>query len=253
MSDEKTDAIVIRTVDFSETSSIVTFFTKDFGKISALAKGARRKKGPFESALDLLATCRIVFLHKTGDSLDLLTEAKLQHRLRASENGLSRLYSSYYMAELLRNFTDEMDPHPRLFDISLECLRDLENSDLEYEPTVLRYELSLLQEIGQAPSLRRCVACGRDVAALHRIAFGLLAGGVLCDGCRRGQRRIVSLRVEVIEILSEFGDPSSSNWRNNSSYKNHEKEIRPFVNNYFAELLGKRHRMFGYIPILGRS
>ena len=100
MSDEKTDAIVIRCVDFSETSSIVTFFTKDFGKVTALAKGARRKKGPFESALDLLATCRIVFLHKSGDVLDLLTEAKLQHRLRASEVDISRLYASYYVAEL---------------------------------------------------------------------------------------------------------------------------------------------------------
>lgn len=253
MSDEKTDAIVIRTVDFSETSSIVTFFTKDFGKVSALAKGARRKKGPFESALDLLATCRIVFLHKTGDSLDLLTEAKLQHRLRASENGLSRLYSSYYIAELLLNFTDEMDPHPRLYDVTQECLRDFENPDLEYEPTVLRYEFNLLQEIGQQPSLRKCVACGQDVVKSKRIAFGMLAGGVLCSGCRIGQRRIVSLRAEVIDILSEFGDPDSSDWRNNSSYQIHEKEIRPFVNNYFAELLGKRPRMFGYIPILGKS
>ena len=99
MASEKSRAIVLRLVDFSESSCIVTLFTEDFGKIGALAKGARRLKGPFESALDLLAVCRIVFLHKSSDALDLLTEAKLERRFRAASRDLSRLYAGYYMAE----------------------------------------------------------------------------------------------------------------------------------------------------------
>ena len=55
MNDQKTDALVIRLADFSNTSRVVTFFTRDFGKVSAIAKGGKRLKGPFESALDLLA------------------------------------------------------------------------------------------------------------------------------------------------------------------------------------------------------
>ncbi|HEY2826636.1 MAG TPA: recombination protein O N-terminal domain-containing protein, partial [Pirellulales bacterium] len=72
MSSEKATALVLKVVEFSETSSIVTLFTSEFGKIQALAKGARRPKGPFESALDLLALCRIVFLRKSSGALDLL-------------------------------------------------------------------------------------------------------------------------------------------------------------------------------------
>ena len=89
MSSEKTLAIVIRVVEFSETSCVVTLFTRDFGKIGALAKGARRLKSPFESALDLLAVCRIVFLHKSSDALDLLTEAKLERRFRLANRNKS--------------------------------------------------------------------------------------------------------------------------------------------------------------------
>ena len=100
MSAEKTDAIMLRLVEFSETSLVVTMLTRDFGKISALAKGARRPKGPFESALDLLSHSRIVFLHKNTDALDLLTEAKLQRRFRAGDRDLQRLYAGYYIAEL---------------------------------------------------------------------------------------------------------------------------------------------------------
>ncbi len=79
---EKTTAVVLRVVDFSESSSVVTLFTSDFGKISGLAKGARKPKGSFESALDLLSLVRVVFLRNSSGTLDLLTEAKLERRFR---------------------------------------------------------------------------------------------------------------------------------------------------------------------------
>ena len=75
MSSEKASALVLRVTDFSETSLVVSLFTREFGKIGAMAKGARRLKNPFESALDVLAHCRIVFLHKSSEALDLVTEA----------------------------------------------------------------------------------------------------------------------------------------------------------------------------------
>ncbi len=70
MSTEKAVGLVIRVVDFSETSCIVTIFTREFGKVAGLAKGARRLKGPFDSALDLLSQVRLVFLRKSSDALD---------------------------------------------------------------------------------------------------------------------------------------------------------------------------------------
>ena len=92
MSTEKSDALVIRQADFSETSRVVTFFSRDFGKLAALAKGAKRLKGQFEAALDLLSTCRIVFIRKSTDSLNLLTEASLVARFRPSGRNLTALY-----------------------------------------------------------------------------------------------------------------------------------------------------------------
>src|ERR1700759_1186677 len=107
MSSEKATALVLRVIEFSETSAIVTLLTRECGKVRALAKGARRPKGPFESALDLLGLCRIVFLPKSSDSLDLLTEAKLERRFRPAARDLSRLYAGYYVAELLNELTHD--------------------------------------------------------------------------------------------------------------------------------------------------
>src|SRR5204863_4232737 len=99
-------AIVLRLVEFSETSLVTTLFTEDFGKVGALAKGARRPKSAFEGALDLLALVRILFLRKSSDSLDLLTEARLERRFRSAQRDLPRLYAGYYVAELLAELTD---------------------------------------------------------------------------------------------------------------------------------------------------
>src|SRR5262245_4219832 len=115
MASEKSRAIVLRVIEFSESSCVVTLFTEDFGKIGALAKGAKRPKSPFEGALDLLALVRIVFLRKSSEALDLLTEARLERRFRSAQSDLARLYAGYYVAELLAELTDAGDPHPELF------------------------------------------------------------------------------------------------------------------------------------------
>src|SRR4029453_8299073 len=111
MATEKTRAIVLKVVEFSESSCVVTLFTEDFGKVGALAKGARRPKGPFDGAIDLLALPRIFLIRKSSDALDLLTEAKLERRFRSSQRCLSRLYAGYYVAELLSELTEPGDPH----------------------------------------------------------------------------------------------------------------------------------------------
>ncbi len=192
MSSEKATALVLRVIDFSETSAIVTLLTREFGKVRALAKGARRPKGPFESALDLLGLCRIVFLRKSSDALDLLTEAKLERRFRPPRGSVSNLYAAYYVAELLNELTDDYDPHPELFDAAVSTLAALRREGA-VAAVLVRFELTALRVLGHLPALERCAECGRPIEAAGRVPFGRLAGGVLCETCRRGQKQIISI------------------------------------------------------------
>ncbi len=248
MATEKTSAIVLRLVDFSESSCVVTLFTENFGKIGALAKGARRPKGPFESALDLLAVCRIVFIRKSSDALDLLTEAKLERRFRAAARDLSRLYAGYYVAELLHDLTDLGDPHPELY---CEAVRTLQNLDQEADvpETVLQFEVTTLRLLGFLPSLDRCVVCGCPVGKEGRILFGQLAGGVLCPGCRSGQRQVVSLSEGVLDALHRLAEPNRN--RTGITIDRRSKgELRGLLNHYLANLLGRQPRMHKYIGLV---
>jgi DNA repair protein RecO (recombination protein O) len=250
MSSEKTLALVLRVVEFSETSSVVLLFTRDFGKISALAKGARRPKGPFESALDLLSLCRIVFLRKSSDALDLLTEAKLERRFRVVGRDLSNLYAAYYLAELLNELTDSADPHPELFDAADSTLLALGSPEAAVGALVLRFELTALRLLGHAPSLEACVECGNAVVQGGRAAFGLLAGGVLCAKCRPGKKQVVSISSAALQTLIQFASPDSQAWQNMEFVRPVRGEVRGVLNQYLCNLLGHRPRMHSYLGVL---
>ena len=102
-----------------------TLFTRELGKVAALAKGARRLKSPFQGGLDLLGVCDIVLLHKASEALDLVTEAAPVERFASLRRDLAALYAGYYIAELLADLTDFHDPHPKLFDAATVTLRHL--------------------------------------------------------------------------------------------------------------------------------
>src|SRR3954447_18350436 len=129
MAAEKALALVVRGTDWSETSRIATLFTREFGKVRALAKGGRRLKSNFDSAFDLLSVCRVVFLRKAHSGLDLLTEAQLAERFPVLRQDLSALYAGYYVAELLPDRTQDSAPPPPLFDAAVETLRGLDRKD----------------------------------------------------------------------------------------------------------------------------
>lgn len=246
MEPEKTTAIVIRVIEFSETSCVVTMFTRSLGKITALAKGARRPKGPFESAIDLLALCRIVFLHKTSDALDLLTEAKLERRFRSANRDLDRLNGGYYIAELLRLLTDDADPHPELFDLAELTLAAIDD-DGNLRAVLTRFEAQMLRILGHAPMLSRCSVCGKDKTEFEQVQFGLNDGGLICKPCSAGKSGLIMLRPGALQMLSDVFDSSevASNGDDGifspaESLSNHPdyRAVRNLMNQYLCHLVG---------------
>lgn len=200
---EKTDALVIRLADWSESSRVVTLFTRDFGRISALARGVKRFRSSFEAALDLLSESRIVFLRKSSSSLDILTESQLISRFQPSSRSLTSLYGGYYVAELLAGLCEEYDPHPRLYQIAIDTLRRLE-SDADARPAILRFELVILRESGHLPEFEACLVCGAPVADDRRFAYWVSQGGLICTTCQRPDYNQVLLDAGALAVLKQL-------------------------------------------------
>lgn len=248
MASEKSTAIVLRTVDFSESSLVCTLFSRDFGKMSALAKGARRAKSAFESALDLLSLCRIVFLPKSSDALDLLTEAKLERRFRVQGRSLSHLYAGYYVAELLNVLTHQHDPFPDLFDLADETLAHLASGRDAVGIRVLRFEFALLTQLGHAPQLRDCVECGQPPDEAGRIHFGILLGGVLCKRCREGKKHVISLSSQALQNMQELSENCLSPRTADCQSVTGVGELRSVMNQYLSHLAGQSFHLHEFLP-----
>ncbi len=239
-------ALVIRSVDVFETSKVLTLFTRDLGKVSALGKGARRLKSPFQAALDLLSVCDIVLLHKPSDALDLLTEAALEERFDPLRRDLAALYAGYYIAELLHDLTDHHDPHPKLFDAARVTLRTLGDAALRPR-RVLRFELACLRELGLMPALDSCVHCGGTVEAVgDAVAFGLASGGVLCPSCRPGQPHVATLSGRTLEAIRVLAEPGDS-WRDPTWGGPTLGTVRGTIGAVISHLLGRRPRLLPYL------
>lgn len=246
MATEQTEAIVLRLIEFSETSLIATLYSRDLGRISAIAKGARRPKSPFDGALDLLTICRIVVICKSSDSLDLLTEAKLQRRFRAASRSLPRLNCGYYVAELLRLWTDSGAASHPLYDLSLRTIQAIDGTE-DALFAVLRFELAGLQILGHAPSTLDCVGCGVRVdTAADRIPFVYHMGGVLCPGCRPRQREVASIRRDVLLACARLQGSDSAPIEGVSETL--YRELRAVVSRYVSTHLGAAPRTQSLLP-----
>jgi DNA repair protein RecO (recombination protein O) len=263
MAAEKAMGLVVRATDYSDTSRIVTLWTRELGKVRALAKGGRRLKSNFDSALDLLTVCSIVLLRKSSGGLDLLTEAQVVERFPQLRKDLPALYAAYYLAELLGDWTEDYDPHPRLFDEALETLRTLGTGIRNQEsgmrdhgspsavPTglrLLRFEMVLLKELGYAPILDVCAGCRRPLPQSVQetratLLFSSAAGGVVCGACRTSHRGRVSLAAPTWEALKLLGQDDA--WRTIEPAE--RAALRQLFNEYISHLLGRRPRTMPYL------
>ena len=241
-------ALVVRSVDIFETSLVVTLFTREMGKVAALAKGGRRLKSPFQGGLDLLGVCDIVLLHKASEALDLVTEAAPVERFASLRRDLAALYAGYYIAELLADLTDFHDPHPKLFDAATVTLRHLGDAPLRPR-RLLRFELACLRELGFMPGLDACVHCGAAVTAPGdegSVAFGLSLGGVLCPACRPGQPHVATLSGRTLGAIRALASPGGA-WRDLDPSAATLAPVRATLGAMMSHLLGHRPRLLPYL------
>jgi DNA repair protein RecO (recombination protein O) len=243
MAPEKATGLIVRTVDYSDTSRIATIWTRELGKVRVLAKGGRRLKSSFDSALDLLTVCSIVLLRKSSGGLDLLTEAAVVERFPRLRKDLAALYAAYYVAELLGDWTEDYDPHPVLFDEAVNALRMLGNGEIPTGLRLMRFETVLLKELGYAPLLDVCAGCRKPLPAGAEMSFSSASGGMVCGECRVSRRGLLNLPRAAWEGLKKLS--SVEEWHCVDLAV--RPALRQLFNQYISHLLGRRPRTMPYL------
>lgn len=180
----KDSAIVLRRLDFSETSQVLAVFTRDHGQQRVIAKGVKRgTKTRAGIGIDLLEKGDIVFSARPGkeDRLATLTEWRQRDGYRHLRSELKRLYAAEYAADVTVQLTEPHDPHPGLFNAIDAFLLSL--TGLPADDALSTYLWKLLREIGLRPQMDACVGCGRGVTDDETLYFSSHQGGAVCRDC----------------------------------------------------------------------
>lgn len=173
------DAVIIKGINYGEGHRIFTFYGKEQGKFSAVARGVKKPKSKLNGHLQLGNRCDLQLIH--GKSLDTVSQAVAKETYpHLREKASLYFYASYFM-ELLNDFVAERVPDAGLFQLFDGALRGL--ADQEPAKLARFFELKLLTLSGYQPDFGRCAVCGREIKA------GFLNprfSGVICEKCGSG-------------------------------------------------------------------
>ena len=157
----RTEAVVLRSIDYGETSQIVTLFTRKKGRLAVMAKGARRTKSSFGSTLQPMAYTQVVFYYRDTRGLQTLSESAHLKPFLDLRRDLEKITLGLRLVEFVYALTEEEDAQPSLFDLLAASLRALDAAS-ERPANVLPYfQLRLAGVLGFAPAFEKT-----DVQAL---------------------------------------------------------------------------------------
>jgi DNA repair protein RecO (recombination protein O) len=185
----KTDAVVIHRLDFKESDLIVTLYTADLGKVTGIAKGAKRSKRRFVNNLQPFSYIRILFSEGRGGLIRLDEADMIQPLFRISEDISKVLYGSYFL-EMVKEMTGEKESNPQLFELLVNFLTLLNDAPPREEyPRV--FELRLME----------CTICGKKPLSGEGTFFSYRHGGVVCRRCQVNARGAVAISEETIQAM----------------------------------------------------
>jgi DNA repair protein RecO (recombination protein O) len=204
MSINRSEAVVLRARKVRDTSKIVVFFTKRFGKVSAMAKGSLRPKSKFGSSLELLTHSLIIYYAKETRNVHTLSHSEILNPFTDIKADFAKLAYASVAVEILERFAPPEEPNEDLFDHAVLTLREFDAAARgELEVVLAYFLLNLLHLVGYGPSLSTCVRCGKETGD-GDVSFGMLSGGVLCKVCVDKDINTVDLDAGVLELMRSF-------------------------------------------------
>ncbi len=151
---QSTSGVILRTRPLTETSLVVRWLTAECGRLSTVAKGARRPGSPFAGKLDLFYEADLSFVRSRRSDLHTLREAQLGIIHSKLREDLARLTLAAHAVQLIELSTEEDTPVPELYQLLTSLLSHLDRHPARPR-LVFAFELKLLRELGLFPGLDR--------------------------------------------------------------------------------------------------
>lgn len=232
----ETEAIVLRTYKLGEADKIVSLFTRQLGRLRAVATGARRTKSRYGSALEPMSYVRLWIFERENRDLLRLNSAEIVESFFDMQKDYGRQVAAQYVAEVAEVFLPEREVNERAFRLIVAVLRALKLS-AEVARPLLYFDYWLLRLGGLLPDLAACGNCGRALGDEPGY-YGDGAESLQCVNCRRAAPRQVRAAARALEGDMR-GQPLDA-WMAAGPVAPGGTELRLFLEEVVEAHIGKR-------------
>lgn len=210
MLEERTPAIVLRTRAYAESDKIVTFLSRDWGKITGIAKGAKRSRRRFVNVLEPFTHVQVRFRPSRSGDLMFILGCELIQAFRRPSADLERFALASYVVELADVMIVGREAGHEMYDLVLTSLSTLEDETSLSPLFSSLFALHMLHHAGYAPDLTTCQQCATVLAQKSTeefaedapaLSFSSHLGGLLCQRCHGQGGTILQLSPETVSVL----------------------------------------------------
>lgn len=226
----KTPAIVIKSIDYKEADKIITFFTKNFGKIAVISRGVRKSKRGKSASVDLFTYSDIVIYEKEKNKLCTLSQVEIVESFYSLLQDFNKISCLLFIIQFLDQLLVENIPSILLFELTINTLNLVKKNNKSLKNFIYAFVLKALKYLGYTLNLNNCVKCNAKVSK-STVSFSIKLGGILCDNCQEKESFMVSKG--TIEALAYFQKAKLEKAQCLVLFKsieeNYKKSIFPFI------------------------
>jgi DNA repair protein RecO (recombination protein O) len=229
---QKCEGIVIRTTDYSETNKIVTIYTREWGKVGVMARGAKKTNSRLAAITQPFSYG--YYLVQTGSGLGSLQQGEMISSMRSIREDIVLTAYASYVLELTDKCTEEKKPNPYLFELLLQTLKYM---DEEYDLDILIhiFEMKMLNSLGLYPVLNKCAVCGQTDG---HFSFSIRENGFICHRCLETDPYHLKISPATLRLLRIFYYFDLSRLGEISVGPETKKELKKVIDTYYEEYSG---------------
>jgi DNA repair protein RecO (recombination protein O) len=180
-----TEAVVLHSMKYSDTSKIVTLYTKEYGKIKVVAKGARSSKNKFGASLEPMTYCSVILYKKDQRDLHLLSKSEIVTPMYRLTSDADRLQYGLAIIELIGIVMHSEEKSEEIFQLVVQSLALLNRSEKNMQNVLFAFALHLFRHLGYELSLERCSRCDRGIEeeSGRQVKILFASGAYVCSHC----------------------------------------------------------------------
>ncbi|MEH7343749.1 DNA repair protein RecO [Bacillus sp. JJ1532] len=229
---EKCEGIIIRTTNYGETNKIVTLYTREWGKIGVMARGAKKPSSRLAAVTQPFTYG--YFLVQRSSGLGSLQQGEMISSMRSIREDIFLTAYASYIVDLTDKGTDDRKPNPYLFELVYQSL-NLVNEGFDAEIIVNIFEMKMLNTFGLYPVLNQCTVCSSTGG---HFSFSIREGGLICHRCLEKDPYHYKISPATVKLLRLFYFFDLSRLGNISVKQETKAELKKVINAYYEEYSG---------------